>query len=202
MMNERIAQIERKTRETEVKAILNLDGTGEFRGAVGVPFFEHMLDLFTKHGLFDLTIEAKGDLEVDFHHTVEDVGITLGMALARALGGGEGIVRMGHAIVPMDEALALAAVDLSGRGYAAFEGSFTAPRMGGLGTDLVWHFLDSLARNGGVNLHARILAGANDHHKAEALFKALGRALDQATRPDPRLAGGVPSTKGTVEVQG
>ena len=180
---------------------LNLDGQGIADVQTGVGMLDHLLAALARHGRLDLTVAAQGDLHVDEHHTVEDVGISLGLALQRALGSGLGIVRMGHAVVPMDEALALMAVDLSGRGFAAFQGAFDTPRIGGLGTDLIWHFLDSLARSGGINLHGQILCGQNDHHKAEALFKALGRALDQATRPDPRLAGQVPSTKGKVELQ-
>jgi imidazoleglycerol-phosphate dehydratase len=152
-----------------------------------------------KHGRFDIKIRAKGDLEVNEHHTVEDVGISLGLAFKQALGERKGIVRMGHAVVPMDEALALVAVDLSGRGSSVVEISFDKEYIGELPTDLVAHFLESFASEGGINLHAKLLAGRNDHHKVEALFKALARALDEATRIDQRIMGEVPSTKDVLD---
>ena len=148
-----------------------------------------------RHARFDLTVDASGDLHVDEHHTVEDVAITLGTALGQALGDRAGITRMGHAVVPMDEALALVAVDIGGRGYSIFDGEFDTPRIGDMGTSLVPHFFESLAVEARMNLHARLLAGRDDHHRAEALFKALARALHQATRLDPTLGGDVPSTK-------
>jgi len=197
----RRAEITRETRETQVEVQLDLDGSGKADVQTGVGMLDHLLSALARHGRFDLRVRATGDLEVDEHHTVEDVGICLGLAFQKALDGGKGIVRMAHAIVPMDEALALVAVDLSGRGYAVFEGTFRSERIGSLGTDLVWHFLDTLARNGGINLHAQVLHGQNDHHKAEALFKALGRALEGATRRDPRLGDETPSTKGEVEIE-
>ncbi len=191
----------RTTRETEVEVDLDLDGSGQCRVQTGVGMLDHLLAALARHARFDLRVQAQGDLEVDEHHTVEDVAICLGMALREALGEGHGIVRMGHALVPMDEALAQAAVDLGGRPYAICRGEFRGECMGDLGTDLVWHFLESLAANARICLHAEVLYGRNDHHMAEALFKALGRALDMATRPDPRLGDEVPSTKGTVEVE-
>ena len=194
----RTATVSRKTGETAIEITINLDGTGQANIATGVGFLDHMLHALTRHARFDLTIQAKGDLHIDEHHTVEDVGIVLGRALAEALGDRAGITRMGHAIVPMDEALALVAVDLGGRGYFIFDGQFSTDRIGQVGTSLIPHFFESLAHEGRLNLHARLLAGVDDHHRAEALFKALARALDMATRPDSRLAGQVPSTKGTL----
>jgi imidazoleglycerol-phosphate dehydratase len=154
-----------------------------------------MLVALARHARFDLTVQATGDLHVDEHHTVEDVGITLGRALGEALGERRGITRMGHAMVPMDEALALVAVDIGGRGHCVFEGGFDTPRIGEMATSLVPHFFESLAMEARINLHARLLAGRDDHHRAEALFKALARALHQATRLDPTLGGDMPSTK-------
>ncbi|NLE76241.1 MAG: imidazoleglycerol-phosphate dehydratase HisB [Chloroflexi bacterium] len=200
-MQERKANISRQSGETNVRVQLDLDGRGSASVATGVGMLDHLLTALGRHARFDLQVQASGDLHIDEHHTVEDVGITLGLALAAALRGGGGIARMAHALVPMDEALAMAAVDLSGRGVCVCEGSFAAPRLGDLGSDLLWHFVDSLARNAGLNVHIHVLRGENDHHKAEAVFKALGRALDAATRPDPRLEGDVASTKGQVEVQ-
>ena len=194
----RRAAITRETKETRITLELSIDGTGVSEISTGVGMLDHMLEQLARHGRFDLKIQAKGDLEVDEHHTVEDVGIVLGQALARALGNREGIVRMAHALVPMDEALALVAVDLSGRGYAVVEASFQKEYINELPTDLIGHFFESLAAEGRLNLHMRLLAGENDHHKLEALFKALARALDDATRIDPRIKGQVPSTKGTL----
>jgi imidazoleglycerol-phosphate dehydratase len=199
-MNERLAHVERKTGETSVTVDLNVDGRGSARIDTGIGFLDHMLHSLAKHARFDLRLKAQGDLRVDEHHTVEDVGIALGGALADALGDCAGIRRMAHAIVPMDEALALAAVDIGGRGYAVVEADFEKPRLGQMGTDLIWHFLESLAHSAHVNVHARIITGRNDHHKAEALFKALARALSEATRVDHRLAGDIPSTKGFISV--
>jgi imidazoleglycerol-phosphate dehydratase len=166
----------------------------------GLGFLDHMLHALARHARFDLTVRAKGDLHIDEHHTVEDVGIVLGRALAQALGDRTGITRMGHAVVPMDEALALVAVDFGGRGYFVFDGEFSTERIGQVGTSLIPHFLESVAHEGRLNLHARLLAGVDDHHRAEALFKALARALDMATQRDARLGGQVPSTKGTLTV--
>lgn len=196
----RKATVTRKTGETNINISLNLDGTGQANIDTGVGFLDHMLHALARHARFDLNVSAKGDLHIDEHHTVEDVGIVLGRALAEALDDRRGITRMGHAIVPMDEALALVAVDFGGRGYFVFDGQFSTDRIGQMGTTLIPHFLESLAHAGGLNLHARLLAGADDHHRAEALFKALARALDMAVQRDERLAGQVPSTKGTLTV--
>ncbi len=196
----RTATVSRKTGETDIELELNLDGSGQAEVQTGVGFLDHMLHALARHARFDLRVQAVGDLHIDEHHTVEDVGIVLGRALAQALGDRKGITRMGHAIVPMDEALALVAVDFGGRGYFVFDGSFATERIGQMGTSLIPHFFESVAHEGRLNLHARLLAGADDHHKAEALFKALARALDMAVQHDPRLAGQVPSTKGTLTV--
>ena len=193
----RVAHVRRQTGETEIEVTLNVDGAGQHRIRTGVGFLDHLLGHVAVHGLFDLEVTARGDLEVDEHHTVEDVAIVLGRALDQALGDRRGLVRMGHAYVPMDEALAFVAVDLSGRPYAVIDAEWHTPAIGQMGTSLIPHFLETLAVHGRMNLHARVLYGRDDHHQAEALFKALGRALDQATMLDPRR-GGVPSTKGTL----
>jgi imidazoleglycerol-phosphate dehydratase len=193
----RTATINRKTGETEISLTLGVDGRGRAEVHTGVGFLDHMLTLFAHHGLFDLTVAAKGDLHVDAHHTVEDVAICLGQALDRALDDRRGIVRTAHSYVPMDEALALVAVDLSGRPYAVIDAVWTSHALGGMEPDLVRHFLETVAIHGRLNLHAQVLYGKNDHHKAEALFKALARALDAATQLDPRREG-VPSTKGQL----
>lgn len=193
----RTATIHRKTGETDVSLTLTIDGRGRAEANTGVGFLDHMLTLFAHHGLFNLTVAAKGDLRVDAHHTVEDVAICLGQALDQALGDRRGIVRTAHSYVPMDEALALVAVDLSGRPYAVIDVAWTTQALGGMDPDLARHFLETVAIHGRLNLHARVEYGKNDHHKAEALFKALGRALDAATQIDPRREG-VPSTKGQL----
>jgi len=193
----RAAEIHRVTRETDVLVRLNLDGSGLAEINTGIGFFDHMLHHVAHHGLFDLTVKASGDLHIDAHHTVEDVAIALGQALDRALGDRAGIARMADAWVTMDEALAQVIVDLSGRPYAVFSGEFAGPALGGLSASLIPHSLESLAAHGRLNLHTRVLYGRDDHHKAEAIFKALGRALDAATRIDPRRLG-VPSTKGVL----
>ena len=177
---------------------IELDGSGESDINTGIAFFDHMLAQVARHGLFDLNIVAEGDLEVDAHHTVEDVGIVLGEAISEALGDRAGIGRMADATVPMDEALAQVAIDLSGRGHSSFDGDFANAEIGDLETQLIPHFIDSLARHAGANIYVRILAGQNDHHKCEAAFKALARALDAATAIDERRGGQVPSTKGTI----
>ncbi len=197
-MTRRTATIERQTGETSVALTLNVDGAGSAEIATGIGFLDHMLHLFARHGLFDLTVRATGDLHVDEHHTAEDVCICLGQAFDRALGERRGLVRTAHAYVPMDEALGFVAVDLSGRPYCVVDAAFVTPRVGQLGTDLIAHLFESIAVHGRMNLHARILYGHNDHHKVEALFKALGRALDAATRVDERLGGAIPSTKGVL----
>lgn len=197
-MNERVAMIHRHTKETDIHLTLNLDGTGQAEVTTGVGFLDHMLTALAVHGLFDLTVQAVGDLHIDSHHTIEDVGIVLGQALDKALGDRSGIQRMGHAYVPMDEALAFVAVDLSGRPYAVVEAQWHAPAIGQVPTSLIPHFIESLAVTAKANLHARVLYGRDDHHQAEALFKALGRALDMATQVDSRRAGVIPSTKGAL----
>jgi imidazoleglycerol-phosphate dehydratase len=189
--------ITRKTNETDITLSFELNGSGRAQIDTGVGFFDHMLTLFAHHGLFDLTVTARGDLHVDEHHMVEDVGICLGKAIAQGLGDRSGIVRTAHSFVPMDESLARVVIDLGGRPYCVFEAEWQTPRIGGLGTDLIGHFFESVAFHAGMNLHARVEYGRNDHHQCEALFKAFGRALDAASRPDPRRRG-VPSTKGTL----
>ena len=193
----RQASQHRQTTETDVRISLDLDGSGRQQIATGVGFLDHMLRHIAVHGLFDLSVEASGDLEIDAHHTVEDVAIVFGKALDEALGDRAGIRRMGHAYVPMDEALAFLAVDLSGRPYSAIQAAWHTPAIGQMPTALVDHFLESVAVHGRMNLHARVLYGRDDHHQAEALFKALGRALRQAVEVDPRR-NGIPSTKGTL----
>jgi imidazoleglycerol-phosphate dehydratase len=194
----REAIVSRRTNETDIVVKLNLDGRGRGEVGTGVGFLDHMLVLFAAHGLFDLEVQATGDLRVDAHHTVEDVAIVLGQALDQALGDRAGIRRMGHAYVPMDEALALVAIDLSGRAYSVIEATWHTAQIGELPTSLLPHFLESLAGHGRFNLHARVLYGRDDHHQAEALFKALARALDDATQFDERRCGAVPSTKGVL----
>ncbi len=193
----RSATIDRETRETTINVMLDLDGTGLAEVATGVPFFDHMLDAFGRHALFDLRVKASGDLEVDAHHTVEDVGICIGQAIARALADKGGITRFGSAIVPMDEALVLAAVDISGRGQLVYAVDLPIELIGTFDTTLAKEFLVALATNAGITLHVRSLAGENAHHIIEAAFKAVARALAQAVALDPRVSG-VPSTKGTL----
>lgn len=191
---ERKKKLARKTSETDITITLNLDGEGKSQINTGIEFFNHMLESFARHGLFDLELEAEGDLDIDDHHTVEDVGILLGEVLNDALGDKKGIRRMAHALVPMDEALAMVAIDLSGRSYTILDLPFKKVKVGGLSTENVGHFLESLAQNGKFNLHARC-EGDNDHHQVEALFKALARALHDATRV---THGSIPSTKGVI----
>ena len=193
----RSANIHRKTNETNISVSLNIDGTGQAKIDTGIGFLDHMLHHIAVHGLFDLEIAASGDLFVDAHHTVEDIAIVLGQAFAEALDDKNGIVRSAHAYVPMDETLALVVLDLSGRPYSVVDVEWGTPSVGGIPTTLFDHFLESFAVTSRSNLHARVLYGRNDHHKAEALFKALARALDTATQIDPRRVG-VPSTKGTL----
>jgi len=196
MKKPRAATIKRESKETKVSLELNLDGSGQWQISTGIKMFDHLLSQMAQHGRFDLKITASGD---DQHHVAEDVAICLGKALGEALGEKRSIVRMGDAAVPMDDALAAAAVDISGRGYTVLDLSFADNDMLGFATDLIRHFLESLAIEARLNLHARILYGKNDHHKAEALFKALGRALDIATSVDERLSGELPTTKGMLE---
>lgn len=195
----RRAQVARETRETRIEVSLTLDGSGESSVSTGIGMFDHLLEQIGKHGLFDLRVAARGDLSIDAHHTVEDTGIALGRAFAEALGDRAGIVRMADRTVPLDEALATVAVDISGRGYAVCEAAWSGAAAGELSLNLIPHFLDAFAREAGIGLYARVLAGAIDHHKAEALFKALGRALGDATRIEPRLQGRAPSTKGSLD---
>ncbi len=194
----RKANIQRQTNETSIEVTLNLDGSGEHQLQTGIGFLDHMLAHIAVHGLFNLTVTAQGDLEIDTHHTVEDCALTLGQAFDQALGDRQGIVRMGSAYVPMDETLAFVAVDLSGRPYPVVQADWHTPSVGGIPTSLFPHFMESFAYTARCNLHARVLYGRDDHHQAEALFKALGRALDAATQIDPRRGAAVPSTKGTL----
>lgn len=194
----RTASHSRKTSETEIQISINLDGTGETDIDTGIGFFDHMLDAFGRHGLFDLRVVAKGDVHIDAHHTVEDVGIVLGQALAQALGKKLGIQRFGQACVPMDEALVESVIDLSGRAVLAWGVSFERPMLGEMDTQLVEEFFRAFAGNGFFNLHVRQLAGHNAHHVAEAAFKSAARALRAAVALEPRIAGAIPSTKGAL----
>jgi len=193
----RNATVERATKETDIKVGLELDGSGVTEVHTGVPFFDHMLDALGRHGLFDLKVDAAGDLDVDAHHTVEDVGICLGQALTQALGDKSGIRRFGSATVPMDEACVVAAVDLSGRGGLVYEVDLPIEFIGTFDTTLAKEFMTAFAMNGGFTLHVHMLAGENSHHIVEACFKALARALRDAVEVDPRVTG-VPSTKGSL----
>ena len=194
----RSAKLTRATSETDIRLALDLDGTGKADIATGIGFLDHMLTALTRHGLFDLTVAAKGDLHIDFHHTTEDVGIVLGQALARALGEKRGIARFAHAVVPMDEALVEAAVDISGRPFLAWSVRFGAPKIGEMDTELFEEFFRALAFNAGITLHVTRKAGANAHHVAEACFKSVARALRAAVALDPRLGDAIPSTKGAL----
>jgi imidazoleglycerol-phosphate dehydratase len=194
----REAAITRKTLETEVSVRLKLDGGGTAKIATGVPFLDHMLEQVARHGVFDLEVAAKGDLHVDAHHTVEDVGITLGQALARALGDKKGVRRYGHAYVPLDEALSRVVVDLSGRPGLVMKIDFVRPRIGEFDVDLVHEFFQGFVNHAQVTLHVDNLKGENAHHQAETAFKAFGRALRMAVEPDPRIPGVLPSTKGSL----
>jgi len=194
----RTATLHRQTKETTIQVTLTLDGTGQYQVNTGIGFLDHMLAHLAVHGLFDLTVEASGDLDVDPHHTVEDVALTVGETFDQVLGDRGGIVRIGSAYVPMDESLAFVAVDLSGRPYAVAEIVWAGPTVGGLPVTLIPHFFESFAVTARANVHARVLYGRDDHHQAEALFKALGRALDTATCLDSRRGGAIPSTKGKL----
>jgi imidazoleglycerol-phosphate dehydratase len=195
-MSERKASISRRTKETSVKVEVNIDGGSQYEITTGILFFDHMLSQLAQHGVFDLKISANGP---DQHHVVEDVAITLGRAFNQALGDKHGIVRMADAVVPMDEAVALVALDISGRGHAIIETSIKESIISEMHSDLVHHFFVSFAQEARINIHAWVLSGKNDHHKAEALFKALARALDMATRLDPRISGSIPSTKDSID---
>lgn len=194
----RTAEISRQTNETQITIKLEIDGTGKHEISTGIGFLDHMLTHLAVHGLFDLTVQAKGDLEVDTHHTVEDVALALGQAFDQALGDRKGIFRMGDCFAPMDETLAHVAIDLSGRPYAVIQAEWHTPYVGDIPTTLFPHFFESFAITARCNLHARVLSGRDDHHQAEALFKAWARALDSATQTDLRRAGNIPSTKGTL----
>jgi imidazoleglycerol-phosphate dehydratase len=196
-MQQRIARIVRKTNETDISLTFAIDGEGSSRLDTGVPFLSHMLDLFARHGHFDLTVEAKGDIEIDYHHTVEDIAICLGQALREALGDKKGIRRYGNAFVPMDESLAQVVIDLSNRPHLEYRAAYPSAQVGRFPTELVHEFLWKLALEARMNLHVILHYGLNTHHMIEAIFKALGRALDEATSIDPRVKG-VPSTKGVL----
>lgn len=194
---ERIATVNRKTKETDIAITLNLDGTGKADIDTGIGFFDHMLEGFSKHGFFDLQCKINGDLRVDGHHTVEDAGIVLGDAIKQAIGDKKGMKRYGYFILPMDDALALCAIDLCGRPYLNFECEFTVPRVGELDTELIREFFYAVSYSAGMNLHIKMLSGNNNHHMIEAMFKAFAKALDQATGMDERIAD-VLSTKGSL----
>lgn len=193
----RTATVTRQTRETDITVTLNLDGSGRADLATGIGFFDHMLDGFARHGLFDLTVRCTGDLQVDCHHTIEDVGITLGQAIAKALGDKVGLVRYGSCLLPMDETLALCAVDLCGRPYFVYDANFATPACGGMDTQMAREFFYAVSYAAAMNLHLKVLYGENDHHKLEAMFKAFAKALSAATRQDARIEG-VLSTKGRL----
>lgn len=194
---DRAVTLTRTTKETDISVTLNLDGTGKTRIDTGIGFFDHMLDGFARHGLFDLEITVKGDLMVDCHHTAEDTGIVLGQAILKAIGDKAGIKRYGYFILPMDETLALCAVDLSGRPYLRFDSEFTAERLGTLDTEMIRDFFYAVSYGAMMNIHLKILDGENNHHKAEALFKSFGKALDMATQGEPRIQGAW-TTKGSL----
>lgn len=196
-MENRIAKIERKTKETDIQLTINLDGQGKTNIQTGVGFFDHMLDGFARHGLFDLDLTVKGDLHVDCHHTIEDTGIALGTAIAKALGEKKGIKRYGSFILPMDETLVLCAVDLSGRPYLNFQADFTVEKLEDFDTEMIREFFYALSYSAAMNLHLKILDSGNNHHMAEALFKAFGKSLDMATMEEPRMKD-VWSTKGSL----
>ena len=197
MKQKRVAKIERKTKETAIKLELNLDGSGKTNIKSGIGFLDHMLDLWAFHGMFDLKLKCDGDLEIDTHHTTEDIALALGRSLAEAVGEKKGIFRYGHSYVPMDESLIRAALDLSGRPEFVFHGEFTQPTIGYLDTQMITHFFKSLAVSARMTLHLSILYGINDHHKCEGMFKSVGRALRAAVELDPRRKD-VVSTKGTL----
>ena len=196
-MDKRIGTCTRKTKETDIALTINLDGQGINQIDTGIPFFDHMLDGFARHGLFDLNVKVSGDLDVDSHHTIEDTGIVLGKAVSEALGDKSGIRRYGYFILPMDEVLALSAVDLSGRPYLKYDAGFTVPRLGTMDTEMIREFFYAVSYSAAVNLHLKILDEGNSHHMAEALFKAFGKAIDMAVSPEPRIKE-VWSTKGSL----
>ncbi len=197
-MPNRVASVKRDTRETQIEVSLNLDGVGESGFETDVPFLEHMMDQIARHGMIDLSVRTNGDTEVDDHHTVEDIGITIGMALRKALGDKQGIRRYGHAYVPLDEALSRVVIDFSGRPGMVFQAEFTRARIGDFDVDLFHEFFQGLVNHALITLHVDCIRGQNSHHIAETIFKAFGRALRMAVEPDPRMAGIIPSTKGTL----
>ncbi|MBQ1801614.1 imidazoleglycerol-phosphate dehydratase HisB [Lachnobacterium bovis] len=197
MSSERIAQVERKTRETDIRAIIDIDGEGKSKVSTGIGFFNHMLEGFSKHGFFDLNIQCDGDLEVDCHHTIEDCGIVLGEAIKEAVGDKKGIRRFGSSFVPMDETLVLCSLDLSGRPYLVFDADFTTDRVGNFDTEMVKEFFYAISYSAMMNIHIKVLSGENNHHIIEAMFKAFARALDDATKFDDRVKG-ILSTKGSL----
>ena len=197
-MTARTADVTRKTAETDIRAVINLDGSGQSTLASGIGFLDHMLEQIARHGLIDLQIECRGDLHIDGHHTVEDIGITLGQAFARAVGDKKGVRRYGHAYVPLDEALSRVVIDLSGRPGLHMDVAFTAGMIGQLDTQLIYEFFQGFVNHALVTLHIDNLRGVNAHHQAETIFKAFARALRMAVEPDPRAAGVVPSTKGSI----
>jgi imidazoleglycerol-phosphate dehydratase len=198
MSTQRIAEVVRNTNETQIRIAINLDGSGKQNLNTGVPFLDHMLDQIARHGLIDLDIEAKGDLHIDAHHTVEDVGITLGQAVAKAVGDKKGLRRYGHAYVPLDEALSRVVIDFSGRPGLEFHVPFTRSMIGGFDVDLTHEFFQGFVNHALVTLHIDNLRGVNAHHQCETVFKAFGRALRMAAEPDARAAGTIPSTKGSL----
>ena len=196
-MGERTAYVKRETKETQIELQINLDGSGNVDIQTGIGFFDHMLSGFARHGLFDLMVKVQGDLEVDCHHTIEDVGIVLGQAISQALGEKKGIKRYGHFMLPMDETLVLCALDLSGRPYLKYDAPFTVDRLGEMDTEMIKEFFYAVSYSAAMNLHLKVLEEGNNHHMAEALFKAFGKALDMATMPEPRMMD-VWSTKGSL----
>lgn len=197
-MTARTASVERNTNETQISIQLNLDGTGQSSLKTGLPFFEHMIDQIARHGMLDINIDAKGDLEIDAHHTVEDVGITLGQAFSQAIGDKKGVVRYGHAYVPLDEALSRVVIDFSGRPGLEFRVQFPRARVGDFDVDLTHEFFQGFVNHANVTLHIDSITGVNSHHIAETIFKAFGRALRMAATPDERMQGIIPSTKGSL----
>ncbi len=197
-MDSRTATVERNTSETKIKATINLDGSGKAEIDTKIPFFDHMLNGFAKHGMFDLTLKCDGDTEVDSHHTIEDCGIVLGQAIAKAVGEKKAIKRFGYFILPMDETLMLSAVDISGRPFLSYDIDFTVPKIGDMDTEMVREFFYAVSYSSMINLHLKKISGSNNHHMAEAAFKAFGKALDMATMKEERLGDNVWSTKGVL----
>lgn len=199
-MNNRIFEIQRKTNETDITLKVNIDGLGNSSISTGIGFFDHMLTQVARHGFFDIDLKAQGDISVDSHHTIEDVGIVLGKSISKALGEKVGIKRYGSIIIPMDEALVLCSLDISGRSYLSFDGKFTVDKVGDFDTEMVEEFFRAIATNLGMNLHIKVIEGKNNHHIIEGIFKAFGKALDEATQIDTRICG-VLSSKGMLEVK-